>query len=182
MEARPFRCCQLDTNRWLLKLHGIMAWLGLFIFMRKGESEVFGGDLSVRFAVERRHQAEILHVAYTRSAQVRMAESENRGIFEVIAGTVVPVAVAGVRPKLHGSKWNGGSGKAMRIAACSNSQIDISTWIFARLPRDGSDSRLGLQGTCCRNTAKECSSEYECNAISPLQRLTRGTPRGTLTR
>src|SRR6516162_688230 len=80
-----------------------------------------------------RHQQNIQQVGRARTAQVCVAEPQDRGIVVVISGAVVPTTGPRVRTKLHHPEWYGRARIGVSMAARADEYFDeLSQTLVAR--------------------------------------------------
>ncbi len=101
MDANALCRCQLYFDFGVLKIDAVVSRNGLLVCMRELRS-VAGRGVRFGLRVELEivgcwHQENIEHVDASSSAQMSVAEAQDRTIGVVISRTVVPVLNAGVR-------------------------------------------------------------------------------------
>ena len=70
------------------------------------------------------HYPNVAQIGAARSAQVGVAEAQDQRIAVMIAGTAVPVVLAGIGTELDHAEWIGGAGEGMSVEVSSDKGID----------------------------------------------------------
>ena len=134
VDSGPLGGGQFGFDFVVLQKHRVVARFGVFLVVRKTRAVPFlrafersGNDAD---GTRPGHHQQVEHIPDPRAAQVRVAESHDGAVGDVVTGAAVPPDVVRIRGQLRHPERDGSPGECMAVPAGSEKHVYESGGIF----------------------------------------------------